>query len=449
MNKIEQKIKGVKPEVVINEQFKQELRRELLVRIEEMKSQQPVKSNKIMNLFNFSKLSYGLVGGVLSLIIVVAGVYYFNQQGILFGSPESGLKSDFEATELADNAFGSLAIESDQAEGAVGIGGVRPQSGGGGDALGVGGGGGGMPGQMITPSVYRYFYQGDDFILDQDEMEVLKRIKGNLVSSITNLIKGIDLGVVNLSKFNDARLETISFTQDKDFGYMVHINFYEGYVSINNTYNGWKQVLGYCLATGCVQPDPIKIDDLPDESEILRIAGDFIKEFDIDVGNYGQPETNRERIITEASRYNPNGYVSEIVSVIYPLVVNGRTVYEEWGNKSGLTVSVNVSVMKATGLYGLTIQNYQASNYPVETDFNKVLKIAERGGIYQYYDNQGKIIEVELDTPESVYMKFWKNNFGDSEELLVPALRFPIKNASDDLYKENVVVPLVKDLLLP
>ena len=88
LEKIIEKLLAAKPDVEINEEFKQKLRRELLARIEEIKGQESVSPNKFMNIFNFSKLSYGLVGGALAIILVVSGAYYANQKGFLFGQPE-------------------------------------------------------------------------------------------------------------------------------------------------------------------------------------------------------------------------------------------------------------------------------------------------------------------------------------------------------------------------
>ena len=90
LEKIIEKLLAAKPKVEINEQFKQELRRELLARIEEIKGQESVSPNKFMNIFSFNRLSYALVGGALAIALVIGGVYYANQKGFLIGQPELG-----------------------------------------------------------------------------------------------------------------------------------------------------------------------------------------------------------------------------------------------------------------------------------------------------------------------------------------------------------------------
>jgi len=453
LEKIIEKLLAAKPKVKINEQFKQELRRELLARIEEIKGQESVSPNKFMNLFNFSKLSYGLVGGALAVVLVIiGGAYYANQKGFLFGQPKLSLGTEFSTTALSDEAFGSLKTETQAGtpEGQLGTGGGGV---GGAVAPGTGGGGPGVMPPYVTQ--YRYLYKGDDLVLEQTQVEVLKREKGKASSGIANLIKNMNFGMVDLSSFSNARLDSVSFIEDNDFGYAVYVNFNEGSISINiNSHmQGWQEVLGVCFQTGCVRPEPLKESDIPSEEKIIQIADSFIKDYGIKTDNYGQPESKMAFLIEELQRVQRAGgtYTPESIRVIYPLMIQGRPVYDKWGNKFGLDIDINLRAMRVTGLYNLNTQNYQSSMYQAEIDVSKILEIAEKGGLNQYpvYGNVSKTIDLEISAPSLAYMRVWKHNQGQSDEFLTPALVFPIDSSQlEGTYtKENIVVPLAKDLL--
>jgi len=446
LEKIVEKLLAAKPEVEINEEFKQKLRRELLARIEEIEGRQSVKLNKFMSIFSFNRLSYGIVGGVLSLIIVFGGVYYANQRGFLIGQPELSLKTEFSKESVSEGAFGSLretALVSGDASGelgigsAAGIGGGRPLSGGGG---------------MVMPDItqYRYLYKGTELVLEDDKVEVLKREKGRASSGITNLVKGMNLGLIDLSGLSNTRMDSVSFVEEKDFGYSVYLNFREGSLSLhNNMLQGWQEVLGMCYGGGCVRPEPINEADIPEEGKIIEIADNFIKKYGIRMDSYGQPETRLSYILEQLQRAG-EGYSPDSVEVIYPLMINGRYVYGQWGNKIGLNLNVNLRAMRVTNLYNLTTQNYQSSLYQAETDVSKILKALEKGGFDQpVYARSSKTVDVEVGEPTLAYVKIWRHNRGESDEFITSALVFPIDTSQfEGNYKrEVIVVPLAKELL--
>jgi hypothetical protein len=144
------------------------------------------------------------------------------------------------------------------------------------------------------------------------------------------------------------------------------------------------------------------------------------------------------------------------MTVQYPLVVDGREVWEQGGyERSGLSVNVNIRTMKVTSFYGLQTQNYQSSNYAAETDKDRLLKFALQGdlwpqGNYPVENFQVKEVEVKLGTPEVKFMRYWKYDVNQSIELLVPALVFPVLEttpADGSFYKSAVVIPLAKEVL--
>jgi len=118
-------------------------------------------------------------------------------------------------------------------------------------------------------------------------------------------------------------------------------------------------------------------------------------------------------------------------------------------------MNINIRTMKAAGLYGLETQNYQSSNYAAETDKDRIMKFALQGdlwpqGIYTDESFQVKEVEVRLGTPKIEYMRYWRYADNQNDELFVPAMVFPIIEkipADDSLYKDAVVIPLVREIL--
>jgi hypothetical protein len=152
----------------------------------------------------------------------------------------------------------------------------------------------------------------------------------------------------------------------------------------------------------------------------------------------------------ERARVKEGYYIPDTVSVVYPLKVQDKAVYDDGGNKAGLHVNVNIRLMRVAGIWDFNAQKYQSSAYAAETDVKKILGFAERGGVYGYYDaSTAKIVDVELGTPEIAYLKYWNYRNGTSDELLVPSLVFPIVKMPDDpnFYRKSVIIPLAKELL--
>ncbi len=423
LKKLIKKLLAIKPDSKFDDNFKAELKIKLLKRIEEIKSQEKIGISKFFDFLFNPKLSYAFSGAILSVLLLIPAIYYVNKSGYLFGQPELDLSPMFSIDSVSDNAFGSLrSIEQVQ-------------------ELGRGGDGSIQEGQVSAPQVmppefvsYNYVYKGDDLVLEQDKVEVLKRKKGGGErSGIMNLVNSLDFGIMNLSTFKNSKLSMISFVQDIDFGYGVSVNFSESSVSIHENWETWQ------YETRSV-PTPLEISDVPGDEKLIEMANNFIKEHGINLSMYGDPEVEHS--------WKTN--VPERILVLYPLVINDYYVYDQWGNKFGLRVDVNIRVMKVSGVYNLTSQNYEKSLYEAEMDFAEILKVAGKGGIsLMRFPSSGKTVDVEIGTPTLVYMKTWNIQSTETNELLVPAFLFPITKQPEEgtMYQNNIIVPLAKEIL--
>ncbi len=432
--KIIEKIIISRPDTKFDQQFASELKAKLL-------SQEVSPAKKFIFNFNFmSKLSYAGLGAAAILIILVP-IFYFSSQF----KPNLNLKTSF--TAVSNQAFGKLSVAT-TADNA-------PQEQ---KVLGLGGGGslGSAVDMRIMPPWfekkinYNFNYTGE---LELPEtVPVLRRQKNtdSLSISIAKNITRLNLDILNLSRLQNVKVENVTILEDKEKGYTLYLNLNEGMFSIGQNWNRWQ--VGECGDKPCGL-EPLKMESMLADEEIIRIAEDFIKRFDIDLSSYGKPEVNKDwqiYYIQAESRGEP-AYLPDQVQVVYPLVINGKQVYEQSGQKVGMNVTVDIRLKTATNMYGLGTQNYEVSNYSGLTDTEQAQAWIKKGGLLQkyVYDDPEETINVELGNYELAYVQIWKYSNFNSEQILVPALIFPITNevSREQLYQRNIILPLAKEIL--
>jgi hypothetical protein len=225
---------------------------------------------------------------------------------------------------------------------------------------------------------------------------------------------------------------------------MISINPQEGMISIYQNWQTWPQPGDQCSGNQeCYEKLQIRKEDVPKDEILIKVADKFIKERGIDISYCGSPEVDQNW-----KQYNSE-YIGDTVSVVYPLLINGEKVYEESGQAYGLYVGVNIREQKVASIWNYTSQDYLSSEYEAETNFSRIIKFAEQGGRYRrYWNAEGEEIkEIKLGTPEIAYVKIWQYINQENNELLVPAMVFPIIEGPDGFYMRNVIVPLAKELL--
>jgi hypothetical protein len=279
--------------------------------------------------------------------------------------------------------------------------------------------------------------------------------------------------MVNLGSFSSLKVQNINLAEDKDFGYMISSNVQEGSIYISQNWLKWPQPYKLCTGeTSCIDQNQINISQVLPDSEVIKIAQDFIKSHGISLASYGEPEvTDTWRIEYEKMADKSQFYIPESANVLFPLKVNGNFVYDESGSKTGMNLSVDYRQKKVSGAGNITSQTYQASNYAAETDAAKIIKVVEQGG---YWGNpypvpmkqssvsetlpqpgimpqpETKEIEIQVGTPKKEYVLFSNYSNNQANYLFVPSLIFPIINTFQDTnyyYPKNIVVPLAKELL--
>jgi hypothetical protein len=305
---------------------------------------------------------------------------------------------------------------------------------------------------------YVFKYNGADLPQVADSQGVLKRIKPvQPPSLVSRIISMLSFGLIDLSKFEDVKIQNFSFVEDREYGYGVGVDFIAGSVNIYQNWEKWPQPYGDVKCMGmevCPQQAPMTLEELPSDEEAIQIADQFLADYSVSKEGYGAPVINDYwRVYYDRATDKNNYYIPDQVQVTYPLMLEGKAVYDEGGTLSGMSVMVDARTKRATGLSELTTKQFEQSQYKGETSSKRILEIAERGGFrnYPYADPNVKTkTTLELDTPTVEMVKIWysADNYRSNNELFVPAFVFPIKNWEKTGYwRKNVIVPLVTDIL--
>lgn len=464
-------VREVKNREGVREGFKISLRNKIQEKISKTKIRNNVTiTEKIMNFF-MNKFTLGLATG---LVVAVAAVS-INING-LWGSKRAPvaqfLPAEYKVAELPSESFGSLTsvslVEANAQNQNKAVGGetapvlmtaenlpvatpvtsasVPVQD---------------TEGKMIAPELYpapqpySFKYTGGELPELPKTQPVYKRVNSLTQSNNGNLFDLIRLGLFNINKLINPQLSSISFSEDREYGYTVNVDFENSNISIYQNWKQWPTMKPMCVEDTdyCTYPEPPKKEDMPKDETLIQIADDFLKDYDIPRSNFGSPFVdNSYRVYYEREIYAP-----EIVTVIYPFMVDNNQVFDEGGRAVGLNISINIRDKKVTNVYNLTPQQYQKSVYTGETDSKKIIGLAEQGNFrgYPIYPNEqgGSALVVKLGTPKQVMASVWQSNGnekGYSSELYVPALSFPILNRDEvknSYYSDSVIIPLVKDIL--
>jgi len=190
---------------------------------------------------------------------------------------------------------------------------------------------------------------------------------------------------------------------------------------------------------------------MPSDEELIVIADAFIKEMGVASGDYGPPKVdNSWRRYYETAEEKSEFWFPDQITVEYPLLIDGRKVYNSDGRTVGMMVGVDVRNRKVANLAPIYSQRYASSAYDAVTDASLAEEIISRGGIMPMYtEGAEKTVELELGEPEQAYYSHWVFANGRSENVLVPALVFPIKDKPQDgsIWLEQVVLPLAKEIV--
>lgn len=302
-----------------------------------------------------------------------------------------------------------------------------------------------------VPTYYRYAFSGSLPEIPKESVVFLRQPKPLSNSSVAPLVNAVSFGNFDLKTLQDTKIRSLGFYEDRPYGMEMSVDFENATVSLFRNYAKWPQVS--CETEECWTKNRVRADDVPDNAKILAIAEAFVRERKMDVSGYGKPfvdESWKEAYARASDK--DSAYVPETVSVTYPMVLAGSGVYESYGTKKGLSVSVDVRTKRVSDVSGLESAEYVGSAYANETDPKKVADAVSRGGnpfvfAADSMPKNAKEIEVPVGNPEFVRVWTYATKDGKSVQYAVPALAFDALREPKDgeYFNRKIVVPLTKD----
>lgn len=427
-----------KPDTRVDASFARELKDRLLTH-EIMPMKQTFLSGP-------NKWLFMLGGAVAVLVLVPVAILFTTTQ-----SPQQ-VASNLTITRLASRAFGELALvpggagaqmelsrEEISALDSTTSTSPRPFSGGGGVA------GVAEDAKMILPPmpyvITEFRYDGE-ISLDGVDPTVYKRAKNMPTPrSVAQALQQNALGLVDARNFGG--VTSFILTDGQQEGYTLYVDYRDASASISLDWANWV----------FDEANQVTLQNFPSDDRIIAVAQDFARRYGIDTSLYGEPIVDRswQKGIEPLVARGEYAYVPQEVSVRYPLIINGMRVYEQWGGEYGITINVNVQKMKATGAYNLIVPSFEASEYALVQDLQKVRDTLKRGGnAYIYYvDPQATVETLSVADPEVILMQYSTWDTAGADMLFVPALKFEVTGTptNPEVYApRHVIVPLIQDV---
>lgn len=457
--KIIEKFQASRPQSKPDEAYIRSLRQEIMAEIEKIKAgaeEAPAYSPWV------ARFGFALGGAALTLVLALPLLLPGKDGPASQEKLADQLAYSPEISTLAPGAFGDFsAMPSSPGAGGEETAALDTMSMGG-KVLGLGGGGAAVSTQsvdarMIAPEMvnFKYVYTGEDFSLPGERAKVYKRQARGLNSG-TAIAGTLNLqGLVDLAKFRSLSADSFNLIEDREFGLSLFANNREGTVNVGTNWQKWPRPDANCRDEACFESFRLKMEDVPGDAEILAIAAKFVSDYNVNLGNYGEAQVDHSwRNQGIGIMEQRDIYVPEEMTVVYPLVLEGQEVADEGGRPYGIRIGVNIRYNRVSSAGNLNLSDYQASEYGLVTDKERVMELAQAGGLYPSYGypEAERELTVNLGTPQQKLISFWYYNQETqlSEEYYIPALIFPVEDMSEQtpyFYRQSIVVPLVEEFI--
>lgn len=303
-----------------------------------------------------------------------------------------------------------------------------------------------------------FTYDGTITIPHADVLKRNKSIGSPLLSNTANL------SLLSLSSFGDLQASQVTFSQQTTDGYTVYVDAQQGTVSI---YRSVPMYATTDVATGSSGSVSVNasgtVTTIPDsttntgapklsDADAIAAATSFLKNHGISTEGYGTPVVQSSLypvMMLDSAANMPMRPVVASVMVVYPWVVNNLPVYDESGTLFGVQVTVDASTKTVQSVYNLMTRTFSASTYTVTSNVSAIKDYLSRGGwMWSKLDASMPTVTITTEAPTQVYMLSRYQLNGNSDDLLVPALRFPIRSKDQSVAgRQSVIVPVIDDLL--
>lgn len=438
-----------KPEAALDARFAAQLREKLLTHPQtSLRHSSVFMPNALFNKFAFAGL-----GGMIALVVAIPVTYELSKSGTTFENFALGdLSSVPTIKSVGDDAFGTLTASNVQ------LGNQEARSS---VAYGMGGSGGGgnvaaqpatdaakvasetsvLVGEPYPVITYKYTYNGETIDLSSVSDAVYRKDGGLNIGNLGNDLLRAKLGPVDLSAFSGLNLQSFSVTQSDKNGYSIYVDPTYGTISINGNEGIWGYSGEYV---------PFREDQVMSHEALIAVADAFLSNYAIDKTGFGSPVVDERGLTYARTQPAEFRYIPEVMTVTYPLMLDGQVIYNGDGSAYGLQVAVNMRTQKVSNANLNVASSYDKSSYELERDSAKILELAAKGGIYNYpVEGATETVDIQLGTPSVILINHYNYNNGLNETLFIPALNFPITQNSDTypVYSDSIVIPLVKSVI--
>ncbi len=295
-----------------------------------------------------------------------------------------------------------------------------------------------------TP-IYRYSYSGS-ITLETWELPVYKK-EGTAFTTdeMRWVLQNFPIDAINLWALQNTILTNINLSEERDYGYNIAIDLNVGNISFSQNYPKWPQAK--CDMNGCAELPKITEKDLLQNNEIVDIANNWLQKYGIDKTFYGNAKI--EMPSRAIKSWEEQLHVPDIVTITYPLLINSKEVYEEYGTYKWIILTLDIRSKQISGMYGLEKQNLIQSLYPSESNTGNIMNMLYSGGRYMQswtISWNQKIVTIPVSAPHIEYVHISSTNtWGTSDEYYVPAYVFDvIEKPKDGHISNSVIVPAVR-----
>ncbi len=235
----------------------------------------------------------------------------------------------------------------------------------------------------------------------KSQMDVYSQIKTKNNTFIEN--KDIDL--------THSNLDSLVYSQNNENWYYITIDNKNNYIRIEKNYEYWKSQNNEDL-------------NLTNE-EILKTANDFLNTFKINTQNYWSWIIQKDSL---ESNYNTQKEVT------YPFIIDWKKILlEDWSYK-WIKITVDLKENKVISMYWLDLNNYIKTLYDVENNEENILKSLNKNTT-----NDDKNLEIiNLYNPKIEYISKYMSLNWVNKEYLIPAITF------EKQWSDKLIIPLVK-----
>lgn len=394
----------------------------------------------------FHRFAYALAGAAAAIVIAVPITLDYSKRHSPMppASPETGDESPVAKSDgyaIADQSAGMPSPGRVGNDPVAGMGYARTQSGGGGDmAMGTMS----AVSSLIAPwNPVKYRIEGDLPTLPSGTVDVHERTTSSRTIPFSSIAGSFDIDDVDLSSFGNATVDMVTFSQNQPYGYSVSLSMTDGSASINQQWDQWPHPGDGCIDEACARKHQIKASDIPSDAELARIADDFFKRHGIDRSGYGNAVVEDTWQTSYAATDGENPWVPDSITVVYPLLIDGKTAMESYGGHAGVSVAVSVREKKVSSVWGLTQSSFKAEKHPA---------VSDRADIEEFISLTGSETPdaptATLKDPTIGYVRLpsYENNV--AKDLFVPAIIFRVSAPEGSPYvPRTIAVPLAKDYL--